>query len=209
MILLPRAAFDNESNSFADSLRSFSDLIATLTEVVTGSRQEPTLVYIATSDPIVCLSTILELASPFLQFYGEILDVLIKHLELRKVLGNIKEMGISTSELPEDHVRIGVSNAVSRLFKAHDKLTDDGRRTELQKQLLERTMATMPLIESGSRFSIAGTTGEKTVTRFIGGDGTEKEISQQIETTLNLEIRLDAISAEPALLIQHDGQSES
>jgi hypothetical protein len=70
-------------------------------------------------------------------------------------------------------------------------------------------MATMPLIESGSRFSIAGTTGEKTVTRFIGGDGTEKEISQQIETTLNLEIRLDAISAEPALLIQHDGQSES
>jgi hypothetical protein len=64
--------------------------VATLSEIVSGQRYAPPMLYASTSDPSVMLSTAVEIAAPFLGLYTNILEAIIRTLEIRKAFGFVR-----------------------------------------------------------------------------------------------------------------------
>jgi hypothetical protein len=202
IVELPRRIFENEAGNFSDTLKKFSDLIAALSEVVSGKRSAPRMLYASTSDPIVILSTILEVAAPFLSLYTDVLEAAVKTLEIAKAFGIIREAGGVVPDTPDvTGPRLRIS--IDRLIDAHEKIGDEGRRKELHNELLLRVEEVMPSIRAGARLSIAATTNENTVTQIVGDSGTIETLTRQSRITQKLEIKLDNLAAEPALQIVH------
>lgn len=203
LVELPRRTFENEAGNFSDILKKFSDLVATLSEIVSGQRHAPRLLYASTSDPTIMLATVLGVAAPILSIYVEMLEAIIKTLEIAKAFGIIREAGGSAPELP-DITEPKLRTFVDRLVDEHGKIGDEGRRKELQNELLLRVRDVMPTIREGGRLSIAATTNENTTTRIVGDAGTFETLTRQSEITQTLEIKLENLVAEPALQIEHE-----
>lgn len=206
LVELPRRTFENEAGSFSETLKKFSDLVATLSEIVSGQRHAPRLLYASTSDPIAMLQTVLEVAAPILNLYIDMLEAIIKTLEIAKAFGIIREAGGSVSELP-DITEQKLRTSISRLVDEHGKIRDEGRRKELHNELLLRVRDVMPTIREGGRLSIAATTNESTITRIVGDAGTIETLTRQSEITQTLEVKLENLAAEPALQIEHENGS--
>lgn len=205
LIELPRHIFENEADGFLKKLERFTDLIATLSEIVSGHRHSPKMLYVSTSDPSIMLSTILDVAPSFIGLYKDILEAIIKSLEIAKAFGMIREIGSSVPTVP-NVAETMIRTSIDRLIDVHGKVDDEGRKKELHNELLLRAKEAMPTIRAGARLSVAVTTNENTITRIVGDSGTVETLTQQSQITQTLEIKLENLAAEPALQIKHDDE---
>jgi hypothetical protein len=155
------------------------------------------------------LSTLVEIAAPLVALYNDILDAIIKSLDVRKALGILKSAGGQLPELPVDMAERQMRTIIERLFAAHCTVIDDSRRNELQNELVTKAMKIMPTIQSGTRLSLAATNKQNTITNVVGDEKIALTITQLSEATVTLEIKLEALAAEPALRIEHENQSPS
>jgi hypothetical protein len=103
------------------------------------------MLYASTSDPTVMLATVLEVATPFLSLYNEMLEAIIKTLEIAKAFGIIRDAGGSVPELP-DVTEPKLRTSIDRIIDTHGKIDNEGRRKELHNELLLRVRDAMPTL---------------------------------------------------------------
>jgi hypothetical protein len=209
LLTVPRNAIENEAKTFADAAGIFSNVIATVSEVV-KEHVQPELLYCATSDPSICFSTAVGFAVAFIQFYSDVLQIIVHHHEILRLTGLWLNYGLSLPGLPEDQLRTEVDKAVAKLIGSYGSEARKSNPEELHSRMLIRMMSAVPLIQNGSRVSFVLTTTEKITTALTGFGEEEKKITHLAEITQKLEYDLDGLQKNmPVPAITSDRNSEN
>jgi hypothetical protein len=105
-LIIPRNVFGNEAFAYLESLAPFLNIAEYFTELTTGSKEPPTLVYTSTTDPVTGIALVATAAWGFLKFYKLLLDVADKQISLNKTIRTMRESGLDKSDTTNVEAKI-------------------------------------------------------------------------------------------------------
>ncbi|QQM04515.1 hypothetical protein I8G32_03073 [Rhodopseudomonas palustris] len=201
-IKIPRKIFSNQVISFQSRLLVFSSFFRSVTELVTGSREDPELVYLSTTDPTTVVAVAGTAAMGILTFYKLILEIAEKHISLRKAWDELKNSKLPESSLSEIEkgIQAGLetsnNEAIDKAFKAVELKVSADRskelRVEIGRQALELTLD----ISKGARIFVSLESQQQIELMANEALDDTTEIKLHIEEQKLLEARLDNLTSE-------------
>ncbi len=159
-IYIPRMLFDNELEQLGEKISSFDKLMRPLSELFTGSRVPPKLLYITTSNPIFIVEWLPAAAVPFFIYYREILDIASSALNVMKLLRDLKNSGANNDavDIVEGQISGIVESktrtSVEAIVKQYEASLPPGRANELMTEIEIHTKVIVKDVARGARVSI-------------------------------------------------------
>lgn len=206
---IPRAIFNSHVGSFLSKTDVFNEFMRSVTEFVTGSRDEIELVYISTSDPVLSCAVIPAAAWAILYFYKLLLEVAEKQINVFKAVNDLRTSGLAADKVApiSDEMKAMIEREVKRAVEtASERIpssVDAPRKNELKVQVTKQAIEITADIAEGARIYVSLESQQQLeVIAQAAPEGAESitALREQVEEQKALEARLDGITA--ALPIQ-------
>lgn len=200
-ILIPRPLAGNGAILLSKKAYKVSEWLQHIDEICSGSRADPEIVCISTTDPIFTLAFIPATAYAGLHFYKLLLEVAEKHLNIIKMVRDLKKPGlpqIDLAKFEEDTRKVieaSVSDAVSKAIANMKSDIDASRLNEIRPSIEKTSLALVDDICGGMRISLCIESGES-ISEHSGKDSAVyTEIKKSIAQQNEIEIRLGQVFA--------------
>ena len=151
--LIPREIFHNHLGAFAKELTFISHLMQHINEGVTGESQPIVLEGLSSSIPTIGLGVGLKAIEMLATIVNKFLDAWEKIQRIRKIRGEIEEMGITGP--PIDHLTEQITTTINEVVEESTHIIlinykgESGRKNELQNALRQDTHRLFGQIERG------------------------------------------------------------
>jgi len=210
-IIIPRSVFNDRANEFVEVLEKFIRIMSYLTEMTTGSREYPTVTYTSASVIVTGLALGYGAAWTFLKFYKLILEVVEKHLTIRKTIKDLRAASLDSKEanLEDQATELaekGLSRAVEATVASIVVQVPEDRLNEIKIAIGKDGRFAIEAIARGTRVGITiESLNQLPKMSEAIADATAERISEIIKGQKSLEARLDQAFAalegrSPALL---------
>lgn len=174
-----------------------------VTELLTGSREEIDLVYISTTDPILSCALIPAAAYGILQFYKLLLEIAEKQINVFKAVRDLKNSGLGSDKISS--ISKEMEGMIEReVVKAVDVATqrtaaskiDKERKNEIKIQITKQALEITADIASGARIYVSlESQGQlELIAKAAPEAAIAVDLRQQIEEQKSLEAKLDSLS---------------
>lgn len=191
---IPRASFKDKLDCLGTQLIEFEKLAEPVSELLTGNRSSPDLLYITTSDPIFILEWLPVNAIAMLTFYKDMLGIAASSINITKTIRMLTNSGASESTVKE--IKGQLENAVenqtasvidSTIKKRANNITE-GRANELRKEIEIHARVFVNDIAKGTRITINIDTRDETelVNANSNAESGLDKTTELIESTRNL-----------------------
>lgn len=159
---LPRSAFNNELASFSNALTRFDRFFQAIIELTTGTREDVTIVYLSSTDPVTAVAFVAATVVGVFKIYKSLLEVTEKELTIKKAIRDLKNSEIpeeSKPQLTDEHrkkmVQSLVGSAVEQVVaEVKSDSLDEGRVNELKTELKSSSVVVIGEVAAGARLSI-------------------------------------------------------
>lgn len=201
-IKLPRRVFSNELGELEKHLSHFSSLFRSVTELVSGSRENPKLVYLATSDPTVSVAMLGSAALAILIFYKTLLEVAEKQIGLLKTLRDLKSSSIPIENMEniEQGIHAGLqSTGTQAVDSAFDKIqihVTPERAKELRVEIGRMSTQIVADLAGGARIFVSLESQQQIDLLADETPDDSNDIRNTIEEQKQIETRLDVLAAD-------------
>lgn len=182
--LIPREMFDNKLGAFAKELTFINRLVEHYTEAITGTAEPAVLEQLSSSIPTVALFANLTVIGTIAAVVNKFLTAWEKIEKIRKMRGELKEMGMKGQALEE--LTQSIETTVEEVLEESTQLvlvqyhgTDAGRRNELESAIRQDTKRLFGQIERGLSIEFRANkegTGEDSQRALTGIDNLAKVI---------------------------------
>jgi hypothetical protein len=158
---MPRPIFANDSREYLHKLEPFLNVMACFTELLSGTRTAPSLVYISTTDPEAGLGLSAGAAWGVLKLYKLLLGCIEKTVPLVSSLKTMRDSNVhadainATEETFRNITRANVEAAVSEAVEAVPHKVDNDRMMEIKNELINEGVTLVDLVTRGARVSVA------------------------------------------------------
>jgi hypothetical protein len=209
-VKIPRAVFHNELGLFEQRLSHFSNFFRSVTELVTGSRENAELIYLSTTDPIISLAVLGPVAYGILKFYKLFLEVAEKHISLYRAIRELKGSKLESLDFAEmekgiySRIKSSVEEAVSEAFANVLQKVPQERASELKVEITKQSIEIVTDITKGARIFVSLESQQQVELLVDKEPERVNEVRAEIEQQKLLESRLDSLATEfsekPAVL---------
>lgn len=200
-VLVPRALVANGMRAFADNIDDVGEWIQMINEFATGRRDDPEIIYISTTDPILSLSLIPATVYGALLLYKLLLEIAEKHLNIRKSIRDLKKPGLPPVDLKafeeqaQEMIKASVEAAVKDVVKQIKSEIEESRRNEIQSALARKSIVIMDQISNGMRLNVSIESHDRmNMLSDMGGIEVD-ELADRIEEKKAVEARLTQVLA--------------
>jgi len=194
---IPRRIFANDSRQYLHKLEPFLSVMTCFTELISGTKAAPFLVYISTTDPEAGLGLSAGAAWGVLKLYKLLLGCIEKTVPLVTSLKTMRESNVSpdainaTEETFRNITRANVEAAVSEAINAVPHKVDDERLTAIKAELTNEGVVVLDLVTQGARVSVAvEALGRETLIEKEIAGVSAKDIRDQFAAQRELEAKV-------------------
>ncbi|MBL1244589.1 MAG: hypothetical protein COA39_009435 [Sulfurimonas sp.] len=181
-ILIPRSFIDNNLENFGKEIKELTFIFNNFSEFFHGKKIPLELKALSTTDPLITFATITTIAAGIAKTTGFIIDNYKKLLEIKKLKNELKNQGLSETELKgiDDHSNDYMAKKIDELIEALDKeyniISDNGRKKEVLNGLRISLNKIANRIDSGFNFEVRV---------FINNEQNENEIDNENQKLLD------------------------
>lgn len=143
----PREAIEDRLGLLGKKFEIIDDLLSGIAELEIGTDARPRFVSVSTSDPMVVIAVLPELALSILHFYNELLNGMLKTLEVLSALKTWRQAGADNAQIEKQAQAINqtvIKQAIDSAFKhlkkpetPRDKEVANGIRINSEKVAVE------------------------------------------------------------------------
>jgi len=193
-IRIPDLVYGRSLKMLPKKIDHIEDALAVIEELVTGSRSPHKLLWASTTDLVIAIPLDWGVVLAVLIFYERLLVIAEKHLNVIKLLRDLRKMSGSkhddvAAELQKtiDH---GLEQAAKDIVKQLGEDREPGRKNELELELKTVSRALLPDLAAGMRFAVDPRDQQRIM--LDGAEASDAEdLARQLDQRRELELKLD------------------